>query len=609
MRTLRWLDMALQRINDIRIQKKLVISFIFVVFIPVILVGVFLTVSFRQTMIKDATQQTVNSVDIIRKRLADTLRMPMEISNKLLIDPRLKKLVNTQYENAFEVMMAYRDYNDFLDYTRLYKEIYNIRFYTRNPTIIDNWYFIQPDEGIRNTFWYKEALDKKQATASWVYAEDETQGNRSFLSLVRRSDFVEYRTSGVLVVDVNPQELNGIVSQELFDTMIYDSQGYIIAAKNTEWVGKNLNETEYSHSFKDRQQGIYDDIINGKPSKVIIEELMPEGSSNKLKIVSIFSVESIVSNANRISMLGFTIISVSLCIAFVLIYFSSRFLADRLMRLNKDLNRVALGDLHVTTSIRGNDEIGLLARQFSNMLHSIRHLMEEVQESNRQKNELQLRQKEIKLQMLASQINPHFLFNALESVRMKAHMHGEQEIAAAVKSLGRLLRKNLEIGGSDIPLQDELDIARYYLDIQKFRFEDRLTFELEIDPSCKHLLIPPLIVQPLVENAVIHGLETMEAGGNVRIRAGLKDDHLYIEVTDNGIGMSAERLQAINESLQDASDRREHRIGLRNVHQRLSLTYGESYGLNISSEPDRGTRIFFVIPTGGSMYVQSIDRG
>ncbi|MCR8630572.1 sensor histidine kinase [Paenibacillus radicis (ex Xue et al. 2023)] len=603
MKWLRWLDQAQQRINDTRIQRKMIISFIFVVFIPVILVGVFLTVSFRQTMIKEAIQQTVNSVNIIKKRLSDTLRMPMDISNKLLIDPRLKKLVNTQYENTYDLMMAYRDYNDFLDYTRLYKEVYNIRFYTRNPTILDNWYFLQPNLNIISSFWYKEAMSKKQTTASWYYIEDETKSNQSYLSLIRRADFLEYQTSGVLVVDVNPQALNDIVSQELFDTMIYDTNGYIIAAKNTERVGKNLRDIDYGQAILDRKKGIYDDKVDGKPSKVMIEELVPEGSITKLNIVSVFSVESIVRSANQISILGFLIISISLVIALVLIYASSRFLVDRLLRLNKDLNKVTLGNLHVTTSIGGNDEIGLLAKQFNNMVSSIRQLMEEVNESNRQKSELQLRQKEIKLKMLASQINPHFLFNALESVRMKAHMHGEQEIAVTVKSLGMLLRKNLGINGNDILLKDEIEISQYYLDIQTFRFEDRLAYDLAIDPACRQILIPPLIVQPLVENAVIHGLEGMEEGGIVCVKAMLVEEHLHIEVTDNGIGISHKKMQQIIESLQDTEERKEHRIGLRNVHQRLILTYGENYGLHIYSEPGSGTRIFFSIPIGGSLHV------
>jgi two-component system sensor histidine kinase YesM len=234
------------------------------------------------------------------------------------------------------------------------------------------------------------------------------------------------------------------------------------------------------------------------------------------------------------------------------------------------------------------------------MMHSIRDLMEEVRESNEQQNLLKIKQKEIKLRMMASQINPHFLFNALESIRMKAHMNKQTEIAQTVKLLGTLMRKNLEIGGSSIKLDDEIEIVRCYLEIQRFRFGDRLGFELDIEPSSLQVRVPPLIVQPLVENAVVHGLESKEEGGCVVIRTTMSDDgiRLIIEISDNGEGMSEERLKQLMESLDDMEDREGYRIGMRNVHQRLKLTYGEEYALSLESTPDEGTHIRLTLPAG-----------
>ena len=146
-----------------------------------------------------------------------------------------------------------------------------------------------------------------------------------------------------------------------------------------------------------------------------------------------------------------------------------------MLHLNKQINKVALGDLHVTSEIDGHDEIGMLLDSSITWSEAFGSLMDEVHESNRKNNQLELRQKEIKLKMMASQINPHFLFNALESIRMKAHLKGEAEIASIVRTLGKLMRKKLEIMGSLIPLKDELDMIRCYLDIQQFRFGNRLT--------------------------------------------------------------------------------------------------------------------------------------
>jgi two-component system, sensor histidine kinase YesM len=153
--------------------------------------------------------------------------------------------------------------------------------------------------------------------------------------------------------------------------------------------------------------------------------------------------------------------------------------------------------------------------------------------------------------------------------------------------------------GSLIPLKDELDMIRCYLDIQQFRFGNRLTYEIYLDQGASDILITPLIVQPLVENAVIHGLEYMEDNGILKVHATIEDHHLRIEVSDNGIGFSESRLKKIDEAMSDTQDKQEHRIGLRNVHQRLKLMYGDTYGLTIISNEGMGTCIYFSIPIQG----------
>jgi two-component system, sensor histidine kinase YesM len=593
-----------RKTNNIQIKHKMIISFVLIVFVPVLFVGVFLTVKFRETVLHNAIEQMTNNVDKVKKQTETILQRPLDISNKLVEDTRLKNVVNTNYTGINDVVQAYRNFLDFREYIRLYKEIANIRFYTTNTTMLNNWDFIQPDELITNSFWYQDSMKKTRNTISWFYASDETKHNANYVSLIRRVFFPEYGTSGVLVITIDPGQLNAIVSQEPFETMILDERGFVVASKNADVIGKNIDELDFVKGITDKPKGIYETEYNGKPSKIIINNLLPEASGNGLKIVSAFTIDSIVSDANRISKLGFFIIVISLIVAVVLIYISSFFLSKRLLLLNRQLNKVAMGDLYVTSTIDGSDEIGVLSKQFNNMVSSIRGLMEEVQESNRQKSELKLRQKEIKLKMMASQINPHFLFNALESIRMKAHTNGETEIAAIVRQLGRFMRRSIEIGTGKKPLMEELEMVRSYLEIQSFRYGDnRLSFDIIVDSEAQTIPIPPLIVQPLVENAVLHGLESVEEGGLVRIRVALEDDRLCLEVTDNGVGIDLQKMQELEKALSDFEEGEEYRIGLRNVHQRLILTYGEGCGLSITSESGGGTRVYFSIPVGGRKYV------
>ena len=226
--------------------------------------------------------------------------------------------------------------------------------------------------------------------------------------------------------------------------------------------------------------------------------------------------------------------------------------------------------------------------------------MDEVADSESQKAQLLLRQREIKLKMMASQINPHFLFNALESIRMKAHMNGQKEISVVVRMLGKMIRQNLEVGNRRIAIRDEIEVVRCYLEIQKFRYGgDRLSFLLDVDESCASVELPPLVIQPLVENAVVHGLDHVEQGGFVSVRVYRNEEGVGIEIKDNGSGIDEERMGSILRSFDDMEEEEQYRIGLRNVHQRLIMIYGESFGLRIESVLGEGTFITFNIPTGG----------
>jgi two-component system sensor histidine kinase YesM len=167
-----------------------------------------------------------------------------------------------------------------------------------------------------------------------------------------------------------------------------------------------------------------------------------------------------------------------------------------------------------------------------------------------------------------------------------------------------MIRRNLEIGARNIPLKEEIQMIGYYLEIQKFRYGDeRLAFNVTMDEEAEKLLIPPLIIQPLVENAVVHGLDNRSEGGFVSVTAVLEDGDLLVEVADNGMGINEARIAEIYRSLNDFEEEDGYRIGLRNVHQRLILTYGETSGLRIASVSGEGTRISFRIAAGGIEHV------
>jgi two-component system sensor histidine kinase YesM len=548
----------------------------------------------------NALEQITANVDRVKKRTGEMLNVPIDIAYRLSNDSRLEEVANHHYESVYDVVEAYWNYPDFRDFVRLYNEVSSIRLYIDNPTILDNWEFLQTSENVTQEQWYQTALNQR-GLVCWNYIRDNRNG-RYYLSLIRKLNFFKERTTGVLVVNVNTNKLNAILNQESFETLIMDENDNIVASNRVDTQDKSLTNIDLI-TLSDTSQGPHNVTIDGKPFKMVIDHWQPGGSLNSLRIISIFSVASIVDEPNQIIFLASIVVLSALFMAILLIYYVSRLLTGRILHLSKHISKVASGNLEATLVIDGKDEIGQLARQFNHMVRNINELMSEVQESNRQKNAIQLKQNEIKFKMMASQINPHFLFNALESIRMKTLVRGQADISQVVRLLGKMMRKNLEVGNGMISLQSELETVSCYLVIQKFRYDDRLTYELHVDPRANPLQIPPLIIQPLVENCVIHGLENRIDGGMIRVEIRLEDHYLKVQVSDNGAGISKARIQEIIKMLDHNDDYETNSIGIRNIHLRLQLTYGPQFGLTLTSQIGFGTQISFAIPLRSDSYV------
>ncbi|WP_242698059.1 sensor histidine kinase [Bacillus sp. SD088] len=579
-----------------KLRNKLFFSFVLVVFVPVMIVGGFLTNELRQFALSDAVKQETANIDRVKKRTLEMLKIPIYLSNNILFDQRFKEIVNTQYETNYDVVAAYTDYNTFYHYINTYQqEINSIRFYMDNPTLLNNWQIIPASEQTKVSSWYTSAR-KGKGLASWMYIEDETRHHEKYISLVRRVDFIDLRTYGVLVISLNTEQMNLILSQESSPMLIIDDKNNIIATNQPEYTTKQLNKIIDPKQISGEQTGTFRGKVNGEESHIFMENISIEDSLNGLRIVSIIPNDEIVENAKRFGKMGLLVVLISVCIALCLIYYFSRLLSNRILSLSEQINEVGRGNFDTPIFVDGKDEIGQLSKQLNVMVINTKQLLHEVEESNKQTRLMEQKQNHIKFKMMASQINPHFLFNALESIRMRANLNGEKEIAQVVKLLGKLMRNSIEVGTSKVKLRSEMGVIQSYLEIQKFRYRERIHYDLHIDPLTNELEIPPLIIQPLVENAVIHGIENETGGGVVTVHTRRTERGVYVEVTDSGQGISAIKLEEIHQMLAENEEKEGIRIGLRNVHQRLLLTYGESSGLKIESELGKGTKISFLIP-------------
>ncbi|MGL6218004.1 MAG: sensor histidine kinase [Lacrimispora sphenoides] len=259
--------------------------------------------------------------------------------------------------------------------------------------------------------------------------------------------------------------------------------------------------------------------------------------------------------------------------------------------LCKSMEKFKEGDFNQAIEAETEDEIGILSRTFNQMVNDLRDLIE--------KNYVMaLREKESELNALQAQINPHFLYNVLDSLYWQAVGSGNEELGEDVLALSKLFRLLLSHGQSEVNVATELELITSYLQIQKMRFSKRLDYEIDVEEDLLKCRIGKLTLQPFVENAIVHGLEIRGEGGLVKVTGRKKGNTLVFEILDNGVGMEqeeADRILLAEEGIRYSNARIGH-YAIRNIKERLYLKYGDSYSLNIYSRPHEGTRVRLEIP-------------
>ena len=268
----------------------------------------------------------------------------------------------------------------------------------------------------------------------------------------------------------------------------------------------------------------------------------------------------------------------------------SAYISHPIKRLEHAVQELEAGKEELELPEEGCYEVRRLSRAIYTMVSTMRHLMDDIVEQEHQKRRNEL-------EVLQSQINPHFLYNTLDSVVWMTEAGRYQEAIAMVTSLARLFRISLSKGKSIIPLEDELEHARHYMTIQEIRYKNKFTTTITAHPGTEGLYSLKLIVQPILENAIYHGMSAVE-DGEIRVDAEREGKNLWIRISDNGMGMPPEVVESLLDFKRPPKSFHASGsgIGVRNVHQRIRLTFGAAYGLHIESEPDQGTTVTVHLP-------------
>lgn len=580
-------------INNMKIRTKLIISYLSIVIVTVLIVGVYLISRMNNIVVENAIKEGRYNNNSVKSRMEEVLKLAINTSDMIYQDDNLHSMLKREYDNYGQVVSAYNEYTILRDYLKYYNEFNGVEMYVDNDTLLSATGIFKVTDEIRESSWYNKAIEDK-GIITWLYKKDETTGNYS-LSLVRAINSTSRGHIGVLVISINPNYLADIVNDERYKTSIL-VDGRVIYSNDLK-VGEiadlGRSEAEASYYYEINEE------FNENGDHLILNTFKLDKSfNNTFQVLVNVPVDIITMESSTVINKGILIIGVAIMSSLIVILYFSKNFSDRINILRSEMHKVVKGNFNIKKSMDGNDEISEVYDDLYIMIESINKLIDEVYIRKIQQEKLMVKQKEAEFKMLASQINPHFLYNTLETIRMRAFCSGDRELASIVKKLGKIMRRNLEVSNQNVSFESELELVKNYLEIQELRFKGKVEHEFNIEVNAKKYNILPLLLQPIVENAFVHGLEGTKEKGKIIVSAFEDFGYLLVEISDNGCGMSRERLEFINDNLGKTNKKENghQSIGMGNINERIKIFYGDKYGIHVFSEVNVGTKVVLVLP-------------
>lgn len=435
-----------------------------------------------------------------------------------------------------------------------------------------------------------DLIREKRGRASWIPG----QSNVIFMEKALY-DIASNRYVGTIIVGVDSSMISAIytnvdeltkgniviLNEELepllFNKLNSEPSRYFIENKRYD------NKTTHSFQF---EGGTYISTIITTPY-------------DKWMIVQIMAVNELKRGTDAIKLWTVSTTLVALLMAFMMAVFISKNITENVRMLLQSMTNFSMDFTHKVIVARGRDEVGLLAEKFNSMAEKISELVNTIYKEKLLKQKAEYRTLQFEYKALQAQINPHFLYNTLESIHGLAKMNGDKQVSEMIYLLGKLLRESIGKKGDIIYLQEEVDYIRNYLSIHQIIYGDKILVNYQFEPSLMSVRVPKFILQPLVENSIKHGIEEKPGKGVISIGSWIMDDDLYLEVSDNGVGIDDETKEQLLNPPEHSKLKHKDKhtnVGIISVHKRIQILYGEQYGLIITSEINQGTSIRIRLP-------------
>lgn len=603
-------------ISDMRMERKLLLVFLVIITLPLSIISVVTYKSYSQSIQRNTVTYSVKLIDQMMDGIDNYIEDMKRISSMpaYVNDIKQNLIRSNRYHEQREMIqgpegtavLAPGDFDLLLSIQRGIEGnisfINNIKRGANSVYIYDvygNGYYSAKDGGVRLDmdqsfkFWSEQAANSNGEALLFGTQSYTTnlQSTRYAFTIVRKVVDGLLNPIGLIAVEANISVMENQVAEldkvTHGKSLIVDDNGKVIYDSD-----KKLLATDISGSalFKraDGSRGSFYDIVDGTEHLNIFSS-SPNTQWKVILSIPVNELTRDVKITRNVTLLATLIIIVLALIISIVLSFA---LTKPLTQMIHLMKKVQGGDLDVTFRVQRRDEIGLLGHQFNRMLARIRQLIQDIYRIEEQK-------KEAELQALQSQINPHFIYNTLESIRMTAEINDDIEAADMISILGKLLRYSTSEVTGRTTMSQELGYVRNFVELLNCRYPDRFLLEIDIPPNLEKYAIIKLVFQPIIENAAYHGLDDNKSQMNLSIKCEITPDKLLFHMRDDGCGMDRATLDKLRDSLSNEAPPKRGingGIGLKNVHQRIRLHYGASYGLEVNSEPGQGTDVILSLP-------------
>ncbi|MBA2939030.1 histidine kinase [Paenibacillus sp. CGMCC 1.16610] len=601
------------------LQVKLILSFVFVIFIPVILFSWYTLNEESTKAMEELTKNNENVLEFEKINIENNMEL-MGWTDQLALSNREMNnyLQIEQIQDTARVLHIKLDVvNNFQYFLFNNPRIANVRLFTGNPYVNEIWPVILQESRIKDKPWHDEVMKQRglpwweiQENVSLTGMPSEPSPNEPFMTYLQEFKYADNAThNGILEISM---KLSDFFSRTFSSVQDKNSQ-LIVVARSGQVFSLKASPVFEQHSVEQLMNSVKltsnTDIetvqfkINGQ-SYLAFQSYIP---SIDVHLVNMVSLSDTMEGINHSRVLYIVLISLLVAFLVLLSYSMQAIILRRLKALRESMQQVRSGNFNIELPpITGTDEVGELGLHYHKLILKINELIQE-------QAARQAAGKEAELRALKNQIDSHFLYNTLENVKMLAEIEGQYLISDIMTSLGGMMRYSMEWKQDHVMLSDEIKQVQHYVSVMNIRYDGRLDLRLSIAPECLKQESLKMSLQPAVENAIKHGMSRMHSSdGNlvITISAVLRDQACVIEITDSGCGIPEEKLGILNRMLRMEesayqnvrqlfvlkNNQDSNGIGLRNVDQRLVMSYGTEYGIQIESQEGSYTRIIMTLP-------------